>query len=90
MAKEVVKKTVVEFTDDEMSKIKLDLRESLKALDIKKITALCKTHKVDTSKYKNLTGGLLRMNYVNSLIGVAARGLRSGQFTKSNVKKSFS
>lgn len=83
------KKTKIEFSAEEMSQIKADVREFLKPLETKDLEKKCKENGVDIAPYKNMGGGLRRMNMVNSLVGVVARGLRSGEFTKSNWKKSI-
>lgn len=79
----------VEFSPEELSEIKADVREYLKPLETKDLEKKCKENGVDISAYKNMGGGLQRMNMINSLVGVVSRGLRAGEFAKTTWKKSL-
>ncbi len=79
----------IEFGKEELDEIKSVLRKHLNALETKPLEALCKKHGINPSNYKHLSGGLYKMNLVNSLVGAGARGLRDGSIKKGIIKKSF-
>ena len=79
----------IEFSAEELSAIKADVREYLKPLETTVLEKKCKENGIDIAPYKNMGGGLRRMNMVNSLVGVVSRGLKAGDFTKTTWKKSL-
>lgn len=83
------KKVKIEFSPEELSAIKAEVREHLKPIETKDLEKKCKENGVDISAYKNMAGGLRRMNMINSLVGVVSRALRAGEVTKTTWKKSL-
>lgn len=72
-------------TPEALSSFKEQLRKKLNALDEKALAKTAKNFGVQTSKYKGMNPGLIKMNTVNSIVGSASRGLRKDGRTQKEL-----
>ena len=87
-APSTAKKSVSSVPKDEIEKIKAEFRERLNRKELKDLEKLAKSKDfgIDVKKYKHLSGGLYKMNIVNSCLGVATRMIKAGS-SKTAVTK---
>jgi len=73
---------LAKFSPEEISQMKLDIRERSNEADSDAVTKVAKTFGVDVKKYAHLkNAGLIKMNIVNSLLGAIVRQLKHSEIT---------